>query len=51
MASTYTTNYNLEKPDPNADININPINSDLDLIDQVLSGQTVLFLTEIKTHR
>ena len=37
MASTYTTNYSLEKPDPAADININPINSDMDLIDAALT--------------
>ena len=38
MASTYTTHYNLEKPDPNADININPINGDLDDIDAAIYG-------------
>ena len=39
MASTYTTNLHLEKPDPNADININPINSDLDAIDEAIAAR------------
>ena len=41
MASTYTTNLHLEKPDPNADININPINSDLDAIDTAIAARVL----------
>ena len=41
MASTYTTNLHLEKPDPNADININPINSDLDAIDEAIAARVL----------
>ena len=36
MASTYTTHYNLEKPDGNDDINVNAINSDFDKIDAAI---------------
>lgn len=49
MASTYTTNYNLEKPDPNADININPINGDMDSLDSIIN--TLQTDVNTKTNR
>ena len=38
MASTYTTHYNLEKPDGNDDINVLALNSDFDKIDAAIWG-------------
>lgn len=47
MASTYTTHYNLEKPNGNDDINVNAINSDFDKIDAAIWNSLTLhrFLT------
>lgn len=52
MASTYTTNLNLEKPDPGADININPINSDLEDIDDAVTAdrKAMAIISKGNTH-
>lgn len=36
MATSYTTNYNLKKPDPDDFVNIGDLNSNADLIDAAL---------------
>ncbi len=52
MASTYTTNYGFEKPDPEADINVNPINTDLGLIDTEINNtqKSVAIISKGNTH-
>lgn len=39
MATSYTTNYNLKKPDPDDFVNIGDLNSNADLIDAALAAQ------------
>ena len=38
MATSYTTNYNLKKPDPDDFVNIGDLNSNADLIDAALAA-------------
>ena len=40
MASTYTTNLHLEKPDGNDDINVSAINGNSDILDALLKSST-----------